>query len=313
MRLIDLFAGAGGISEGARQAGLQVVWCGNHSRVAVDVHTRNHPETQHVCQDLHQADWTKVPSHDIIAASPCCQGHTPARGKERPHHDASRATAWAVVSAAECHRPKAVVVENVPKFLNWSLFPAWKQALELLGYRLSIEVLDAQFFGVPQQRERVFIVALPGRTFRFPDLQPIKQLVPIREVLDLDGGEWFPTEDVDRLRIPGKRVLVERTKACIAVGRERFGKGPFWIPYYSANRSAFSLDRPIWTLATRDHYALVRGDRTRILTVAETRDAMGFPKAYQLSGNKKNDKLLLGNAVCPPVAKWLLSHVADAA
>ena len=64
VRAIDLFAGAGGFSTGAHMAGVEVVWAANHWPAAVDVHAANHPETEHSCQDLHQADWTKVPAHD---------------------------------------------------------------------------------------------------------------------------------------------------------------------------------------------------------------------------------------------------------
>ena len=88
MRAIDLFAGLGGNSEGARQAGVKVGWAANHWQSAADVHADNHPDTQHACQDLHQADWTRVPTHDLLMASPACQGHTHARGKERPHRKA---------------------------------------------------------------------------------------------------------------------------------------------------------------------------------------------------------------------------------
>src|ERR1700722_5605326 len=108
---VDLFAGAGGFTEGARQAGVNVLWAANHWPLAVQYHSLNHEGSEHVCQDLHQADWRKVPGHDLLLASPCCQGHSPARGKDRPHHDVQRSTAWAVVSCAEYHRPKAVIVE----------------------------------------------------------------------------------------------------------------------------------------------------------------------------------------------------------
>ncbi len=97
MRAIDLFAGIGGFSEGARQANIDVVWAANHWELAVQYHSANHPHTEHVCQDLHQAAWDQCPKHDILLASPACQGHTHARGKEKPHHDAQRSTAWAVV------------------------------------------------------------------------------------------------------------------------------------------------------------------------------------------------------------------------
>jgi site-specific DNA-cytosine methylase len=116
---IDLFAGAGGFTLGATMAGARVLWAANHWEAAVQVHATNHPEALHLCQDLHQANWETVPRHDLLLASPSCQGHSRARGTDQPRHDAARSTAWAVVSCAEFHRPSAFVVENVPEFQEW--------------------------------------------------------------------------------------------------------------------------------------------------------------------------------------------------
>lgn len=72
VRAIDLFAGAGGFSTGAVAAGVDVVWAANHWQEAVDIHKLNHPDTYHLCQDLHQADWSKLPEHELLLASPAC-------------------------------------------------------------------------------------------------------------------------------------------------------------------------------------------------------------------------------------------------
>jgi DNA (cytosine-5)-methyltransferase 1 len=142
MTVIELFAGAGGFSEGARMAGVTVAWAAHHWPLAVQYHEANHPTTQHQCQDLQQADWRVVPPHDIVLASPACQGLSPASGKERPRHDALRSTAWAVVACAEYHRTPILLVENVPAFEKWVLSPAWQDALRRIeagraafGYR----------------------------------------------------------------------------------------------------------------------------------------------------------------------------------
>lgn len=85
MRGIELFAGAGGGTTGATMAGIEILWAANHWPEAVNYHRQNHPKTKHVCQDLQQADWSLVPSHDLLIASPSCTGHSKARGKEKGH------------------------------------------------------------------------------------------------------------------------------------------------------------------------------------------------------------------------------------
>lgn len=130
---VDLFAGAGGFTEAAQRVGIRVAWAANHWADAVNIHAANHPDVDHLCQDLHQADWSRVPAHDLLLASPCCQGHSKARGKDKPTSDLSRSTAWAVVSCAEYHRPQVAVIENVPDFLDWTLLPAWTMAMNALG------------------------------------------------------------------------------------------------------------------------------------------------------------------------------------
>lgn len=101
MRAIDLFAGAGGFSTGAAMAGCNVVWAANHWQAAVDVHAANHPGTEHACQDLQQADWRNVPGHDLLLASPACQGHSPARGMEAATGEKLPPAPWAFSPADE--------------------------------------------------------------------------------------------------------------------------------------------------------------------------------------------------------------------
>ena len=159
MRAVDLFAGWGGFTLGAEVAGVRVVWAANHWRLAVEAHQLNHPGTEHSCQDLRQANWSELPEYDLLLASPACQGHsTASQPRRRTYHDAMRATAWAIVDCADVTEPRYVLVENVPAFKRWRLYPLWLDALRQLGYQLSETHLLASRFGVPQRRERLFIV-----------------------------------------------------------------------------------------------------------------------------------------------------------
>jgi len=300
MTAIDLFAGAGGFSTGAREAGVTVLWAGNHWPEAVQVHANNHPDTMHLCQDLHQADWSQVPAHDLLMASPCCQGHSRARGKANgnPQHDASRSTAWAVVSAAEYHKPAFLLVENVPEFCKWTLYPAWRMALEALGYSVSPHVIDAADHGVPQRRRRLFLICTRSSAPLIL-MMPYKNHVPADTFLDKTADNWSPIEK------PGRAAATIRR---IEYGRARYGSR-FLEAYFSSPSSCQPTTRPIGTITTRDRYALVDGDMMRMLNVNEYRSAMGFPPNYQLPKSHKLAVHLLGNAVCPPVATDIINEI----
>lgn len=301
---IDLFAGAGGFTTGAKSAGVKVIWAANHWIPAVNTHSRNHPETAHACQDLRQADWRAVPDHDILLASPECRGHTKAKGKERKHHDASRSTAWAVVDAVEVKQPPFLVVENVPEFRRWRHYGRWKDCLAE-DYRLTENVLDAADFGVPQNRVRMFLVGVHKRVSKFPVAVTAKRLphTPARNVIDWDGGEWTRVRTADRS---------PNTLARVEAGRRQFPRQPFLIAYYGNAKGGRSLDRPLGTVTTKDRYALVDGAWMRMLTKEEYKRAMAFPDWYVLPSEHTVSVKLLGNAVCPPVATFLLNQIKRA-
>ncbi|WP_342617174.1 DNA cytosine methyltransferase [Rhodoferax sp. GW822-FHT02A01] len=302
MKAIDLFAGAGGFSTGAAMAGVSVIWAANHWPAAVQVHANNHPNTLHVCQDLQQADWTQVPAHDLLMASPACQGHSRARGKEKAHHDAQRSTAWAVVDALECHRPRLGVVENVEDFAKWVLFPAWCAAITALGYAVSPHLIDSADHGVPQHRVRLYIVLTRSKN-------PLELTLPRRphaaasSVIDFGAGKWS---------LLANRVQKTRARACN--GRARHGDR-FVMPYYGkgSGLTGRSLERPIGTITTKARWGVVDGDRMRMVTVDENRAFMGFPVGYKLPPRVHDANTMLGNAVVPVVACDVINALRAAA
>ncbi|MCK8069497.1 DNA cytosine methyltransferase [Cobetia sp. 1CM21F] len=304
MNVIDLFSGAGGFSTGASMAGCNVAWAANHWPDAVEWHSRNHPDAAHICQDLHQADWSQVPTHDLMLASPCCQGHSKARGKAsgNPQHDASRSTAWAVVSAAEYHRPPAILVENVPEFLDWQLYRPWVLAMQALGYAVSPHVVDAADLGAPQNRIRMFLVLTQSAQPLKLNLPTLDHL-PAASFIDFESGRWQPIEK------PGRAAAtLERVRAGRATHGERF-----LISYYGNTKTGRSLDRPIGTITTRDRWAIVDGDRMRMLSRWECLSAMSFPDTYQLPDNHRLAVHLLGNAVCPTPVSHIIKALQQAA
>ena len=303
MRAIDLFAGLGGSSTGAVMAGANVVWAANHWPEAVDFHKANHPSTLHVCQDLNQADWSLVPKHDIMLASPCCQGHSKARGKNygNPQHDASRMTAWAVPDAAEFLGTEAIIVENVEEFLEWKGYPAWEAAMRALGYALSVNIVDCADLGVPQNRIRMFIVCTKSKNpiqLKLPKLPHIAA----ETFIDFNAGSWSLVDKPNR---------APATLARVKNGRKRFGDR-FLMPYYGSGSglTGRSLARPIGTITTRARWAIVDGDRMRMITGDENMLAMSFPEDYIKPKTQELINHMAGNAV-PPIAMYQIINAVQ--
>jgi len=288
-----MFAGLGGLTQGLVQAGADVVWAGNHNPLSVEYHALNHPTVVHTCQDHHLQDFYTLPDVDAMACAPCCQGHGWARGKDRPRHAKSRATAWAVVQATAAKRPEFVLVENVPGFRNWDLLPAWEHAFRLMGYSVSYNEWDSADSGVPQNRVRLFILFTRSRSplHIYPSMRPHRS---VRDYLAWDETfAWTPVSE-----------KVEATRRRVERGRRELGDR-FVMPYYSngSGLTGRSVDRPIGTLTGADRWGVVDGDRMRMVQPAEAKLIMSFPPEYRVPKTKKKAIYLLGQAVCPAQAE----------
>jgi DNA (cytosine-5)-methyltransferase 1 len=299
MIAVDLFAGWGGFTLGAEAAGVRVRGAYNHWQTAVDAHALNHPGAQHVCQDLRQANWTELPRYDLLLAGPACPGWSPAsQPKRREYHDAMRATVWAVVDCAEVTTPRGIIVENVPQLQAWKLYPRWRGCLEDLGYCVSEHRLVASRFGVPQQRDRLFVVATRRPGFRYTG--PRRAEPGFGPCVQWDAGRWRAVAKAS-----------SNVRGRIAAGRKRHGRR--FVTQHVTGHKGRSLDGPLPTITCQDQLAVVDGNRYRPLTVRETARGMGFPDHYGWpeDTNRRDQIRGLGNAVCPPVAECIVRAVAS--
>lgn len=311
---VDLFAGWGGFTEGAEQAGVDVVWAANHWPLAVEAHAANHPSTRHECQDLRQADWSALPKFDILLAAPACQGHSSAaRGPRkaashvRRTHDSLRATAWAVVDCAEVCEPEALVVENVVDFRRWgppgepgAFFQHWLDALRLRGYELQVEVVRASNYDTPQRRDRLFVIGTRSASrIELPEHRPEPAFEPCIE-WDTPNAPWSRIDKRPRVH---ERIL-----------RSRKLWGDVFLTQHTRDHMGVPLSEPIRTITTKDQWALVDGKFYRPLTLRENARAMGFRDDYFWPEHATRKEALrgLGNAVCPPVGRMIVGAVAAA-
>ena len=204
---VDLFSGYGGLTRGIEAAGFTMIMAANHNRYKVEVHEANHPHAEHWVADLvdpESGDYHDVrdlPAADILGAGVSCVNHSQANTKKAyaqglslfdlddPDFDdrvtrseKDRATANCVLHYAAKHHPRMIIVEctteltswgpallNKPKVGDGSTFRWWLNQFDILGYKHRILYLNSQFFGVPQSRDRLYIV-MWDRKIPAPDL-----------------------------------------------------------------------------------------------------------------------------------------------
>lgn len=315
---VNLFSGLDGFGEGATQAGVDVLWGGNHWDSAIEWGKRNHPNTEFHQQDLMEADWTLLPDADYVLASPACQGHShcsqPARkgtgGSHRPDPVKLRAkgqrdrnTAYAVLGAADTLRPRSIVVENTVDFQKWEAFEAWCAVLEAFGYTTRVQTLNGLHYGGAQDRPRTIVTASQAGAI---ELAPRLDVEPgtIGACLDADdfaGNRW---SDVSS---KSERMVWRIRKA-----QNEAGSRCFWNNVSESRGRAMDEPFPTATTKSGSQWCLIDGDRIRILNPREIARSMSFPESYQLPRARGLAGKLVGNAIDVRFARGIVSQVMAA-
>ena len=172
LSVADLFCGAGGLSEGMRQIGLDVVFGLDKDRDSCETYQRNHPAATVECAKITELTpqdiARRVGGHvDVIVGGPSCQGFSTAgRRNGWVRDDDDRNDLWSHMLAVVGHlKPRAFLMENVPGLFAWKEGQfGWRiiQAFRDLGYGVRHDILLAADYGAPQLRRRLFIVGLRG-------------------------------------------------------------------------------------------------------------------------------------------------------
>lgn len=221
LKFIDLFAGAGGLSEGLSEAGFHGLFASEIVGDYAKTYKQNHPNTEVMTADIRSLDAEEIRQQlgiereelDLIAGGPPCQGfsiNAPVRSvlDERNHLFKE------YLRFVDAFAPKAVLIENVPglvSFEDGATLHAILDALAELGYGADVRILGAAYYGVPQMRWRTVILGLRGKNLpqtAFPE--PVYH-APIRPnfTTTFDGQSLvkFPTAETDSKFVTVKEAL----------------------------------------------------------------------------------------------------------
>ena len=189
--VIDLFAGAGGLSQGFAEAGCQISWAIDNDRYATDTYRLNHPEIPHSkihCEDITEladsaAPSRQIPSADILVGGPPCQALSVAGYRSRLADDEDysilddpRTELYRqYVAILEKVRPTFLVMENVEGILSEigdtgrRVIDDVEAALDAAGYHTDAELIDCSQLGLPQERDRVLVLGVRKEAVDDPD------------------------------------------------------------------------------------------------------------------------------------------------
>lgn len=278
MLVADLLCGAGGSSTGCaralRELGLEMeLVCVNHWPVAIETHSKNHPEARHYCQDIATGrPHILVPEGylDLLMASPTCTHHSVARGG-KPTSDQQRSDPWHIVTWLTELRVKRLIIENVWEFCGWGpvdprtgkpiksrkgeYFRAWIETIRRLGFEPEWRKLNAADFGDATTRSRFILMARSdGKSVSWPI--PTHQKIDSGKLMLFPGQKpWKPARDIIDWNIKGRSIfdrekpLAPKTLARIYAGAIKFNWPEPFLVVLRNHMAGQSLDRPLPTVA----------------------------------------------------------------
>jgi len=299
---VDLFAGGGGWSEGFQRAtGVPPAVAVNHDKDAIAMHSANHPESEHLQEDVFTVDpltATRGRAVGWLHASPDCRHFSRAKGSAPKTAGALskriRGLAWVVVQWAKAVRPRIISLENVGEFVTWgplhqqgpkagtankrqagTTFRKFIGALQALGYVVEWRVLNAADFGAPTSRKRLFVIARrDGRRIVWPTpTHGPKGALPYRTAAECIDWSIPAPSIFDR-----KKPLADATLRRIAEGIRRFvldNPKPFIVNLTHGGRLE-SIDEPMQTVT-----AAHRGEKAIIVPTLVANNTNNAPQSVE--------------------------------
>lgn len=211
---IDLFCGCGGISEGLRLAGFNIVGGLDFNQEAINTYQKNFPKAKAICADLLEFTDENIIEEfsdlkiDLIVGGPPCQGFSSANRWNKENEDPRNKLFFEYLRFVEILKPKFVLIENVRGILTRENGYAKNRIYELLeglNYKVNSEVLNASDFGVPQNRFRAFFIAIrkddTEKVFNFTTVDKLPKV----DVFDAIGELYsFDKKREDEIKLATK-------------------------------------------------------------------------------------------------------------
>lgn len=306
MKYIDLFAGIGGFRLALDSIGFKCVFSSEINKHCQEVYFNNYNELPY--GDITKINPKDIPDFDILCAGFPCQPFSTS-GLRKGFEDTRGTLFFNICEIIQEKQPKVILLENVYGLIIHDKGKTFKiicKTIEDLGYKISYKILNAKDFGVPQNRERIIIIAAQDY-FDFNTLY-LNSYVRIKDILDKDNKFLNKSEYTlidkeywksDGLNFVGYLNKNTRKGTDSNLNLSRAHRQPNRI---------YSIDGIHPTISSQETSGrffiyLPEIDEVRKLTINECYKLMGFPANFKKSNIIGEAYKQIGNSVCVPMIK----------
>ncbi|PID28564.1 MAG: DNA (cytosine-5-)-methyltransferase [Candidatus Cloacimonadota bacterium] len=316
IRYIDLFAGIGGFHQAMDSFNAECVFASEWDKEAQKTYYENYginPEG-----DITEIKEENIPEHDVLCGGFPCQAFS-VSGKQRGFEDTRGSLFFDIARIAEYHNPKVMILENVRNFVKHDRGKTLETivyTLENLQYNVYFKVLNASNYGLPQNRERVFIVCFRNdlimKKFVFP--KPSTQKTSLFDILEdepenakiIDRPDIFFTKKFEpEINLSGEIDLPDKP---VQIGY--VNKGGQGERIYSPYGHAITLSAYGGGAGAKTGLYHIKG-KVRKLSPRECARVQGFPDTFKINPFLTQSYKQFGNSVAVNVVKAIIKEIYE--
>lgn len=294
---IDLFAGIGGIRLGFESVGGRCIFSSEWDEKAKETYKANFNDIPY--GDITKIDEKSIPNFDILCAGFPCQPFSLA-GLKMGFADTRGTLFFDIMRIINYHKPKVVFLENVKNLKNHDngkTFSVIINSLEESGYKVFYDVLNAKDFGLPQNRERIFIVAFLSKDIYFEFPEKVNSEIKLGYLLEKKVDQKYTISD--KLWEGHKRRKREHLLKGNGFGYSLFDENS---KYTSTLSARYYKDGSEILINQKD-------SNPRKLTPREAARLQGFPDNFVIPVSDHSAYKQFGNSVAVNVIKSIAKEI----
>ena len=320
MNYVELFSGAGGLSLGFEEVGFKNVFSVEYNQQIAKTYQRNFPQNKLIIADiriLNDEEILKLSEGkkiDVIIGGPPCQGFSLAGNIGRTFVEDERNYLFKeFVRVVSLLKPSVFVMENVARMARHNkgkTIEEVKKSFEDIGYEVQYQVLQAADYGVPQKRQRIFVVGTLGQDFFYPE-KTLSDYMTVKEAID----DLPPLQSGEKSEVPNHFAMKHSQQMLEKMSYVKDGGDRNSIPIEIRPKSGdirkyirYNSNLPSVTV-TGDMRKVFHYNQNRALTPRELARLQSFPDEFVFEGNSINIQQQIGNAVPPKLSYAIAMEV----